>query len=92
MSQPDTNEFARQVLLHLASNSAQIEELKLLVCDVLAEVTSLPVEQIQDRYTKAAVQRASQLYEESLQAAKIADPDVPGENPLYPGRGANPIG
>ena len=92
MSQPDSHEFARQMLYHMAALTAELEETKLLLCDALSKITNRPAEEIRSHYKDHVQQRTDHLYFSSLRAAKI---DVPGEtgppdDPPFPGREADP--
>ena len=93
MSQPDAKEYARQILHHLAAIGAEVEENKLLLCDLLAEVKRIPVEQVRQHYAEVTRQRTDALYLMSCDEAKIAPPsaaeDVGGEVPP-PDQGTNP--
>ena len=85
MSKPDSAEFARQMLHHLAAISADVEENKLLLCDLLAEVKRLPVDQVRNHYAKLTAERSDKLYLMSCDEAKIDPPsDDPPDDPLPP--------
>lgn len=90
MNTPDSKEFARQVLYHLSAIGAEVEENKLLLCDILAQIKSLPVEQVRNHYKEVTDERAGNLYKQSCAEAKLDPPteeDLPDQAPE-----ANPRG
>ena len=87
---PDLNEYARTVLHTLAALSAEVYELKCLQAEVLAKLTSLPVEQIRHHYKDMVAKHTARLYEGYLEDTKI--PPFPPDPPefRFPGREVNP--
>lgn len=86
---PDANEFARTVLYNLAALSAEVEELKLLQCDTLAQLTSRPAEEFRTRYQSAVETRTAHLYHTFCESAKLMPPP---SDPDPPSLEANPRG
>jgi len=83
IEKPDAEEFARTVLHTLAALSAEVKELKLLLCDALAQIKHLPAEQIRSHYNQMVLEETDRLYFQYLDAAKIppAPRDGPSEDP-----------
>jgi hypothetical protein len=81
MKKPDTEEFARQVLYHLAALSAEVHENKLLLAQIIGHLTRRPPAEFLNQWKEELEQMTDRLYERSLEAAKI---DPPTEDPPPP--------
>jgi hypothetical protein len=94
MSKPDSAEFARQVLYHLAAIGAEVEANNLLLAELVAEIKRLPADQVRSHFAEWKQKRIDHLYQTSCAEAKIDPPsdDPPNDPPPppFPNRGANP--
>lgn len=74
---PDPTEFAREVLYHLAALSAEVREVKYLLCDEMADSRKIPPEQVRERYAEFVTRLTGKLYDDSKEAARIPPADGP---------------